>query len=44
MAKRIIDYQYLIRKEGSAGWLDITGFVNSQDTSITNDLCTKQFK
>ena len=44
MAKRIIDYQYLIRKEGGSGWLDITGFVNSQDTSITNDLCTKQFK
>ena len=43
MAKRI-DYQYLIRKEGGSGWLDITGFVNSQDTSITNDLCTKQFK
>jgi hypothetical protein len=37
-------YIYQIRREGTEHWYNITGYVNSKDTKINNDLCSKEFK
>ena len=37
-------FRYEIRRESDKDWMDITGLINSADTSITDALCTTEWK
>ena len=37
-------FRYEIKKESESTWRDISRLINSEDTSITNALCTTEWK